>query len=236
MKKFLILSFLVLFLNVVWAQNASPINSKNGKIEVIAYSSAQLTPSDIYVSFVLKEYIENGVTVSTEKSLNEIKVLIQRVGCNPDDLKIGNVYGYLVNSDDNATEFKHKVQYILRMNSLECVHQLISSINNKCLESFNVDELAAKQTLTVINELQAKAFNSASEKADEFLSLFNKKRGRLLEIHEIDGTFIEPNSNTSGATNKSIKRSGDIQYYETKYNNTKTVKLEYEAKVIFEIK
>lgn len=236
MKKSYALIILLLLFQIVRAQRAESSFGKEGTIEVIAYSSTQLLPSDVYISFVLKEYTENNKLVSTEQSLEELKVLIINLGCNKEDLRTGNVYGYLMSMDDGTSIFKHKTQYILRMNTLECAHQLLNAINNKCIESFNIDELNTKQTETIINDLQEKAFKSATEKADVFLSLFKEKRGRLLEIQEIDKTFIQPESNSIAGINKTIKSNGGIQYYETKYSNSKNVKIEYAAKVIFEIK
>lgn len=236
MKKLLALFMLILLFQELRAQRAGKSNIDDGKIEVIAYSSAQLIPNDVYVSFVLKDYFENGLLIKTTQSLEELKKLILELGCSKEDLSTGNVYGYLLNNDDGSTMFMHKVQYILRMNTLECAHQLLESVNKKSIESFTIDELDAKQTEAIITQLQAEAFQSAAEKADVFLSLFKEKRGRLIEIQEIDGTFMQPESHSNGAVSKTIKRSGDIHYYETKYNNSKTVKLEYEAKVIFEIK
>ncbi len=236
MKKLIALVLILFYAQITLSQRVQQNINTDGTIEVIAYSSAELLPSDVYISFVLKEFYEAGRLIGTDESLNEIKDIIIQLGCNKEDLSTGNVYGYLMSTEDGSSIFKHKVQYILRMNTLECAHRLLESINKKSIESFTIDELDAKQTETVINKLQAEAFKNAAEKADIFLSLFNEKRGRLLEIQEIDGTFVQPSAVTPGAIKKSIKRTGDVQYYETKYNNSKTVKLEYEAKVIFEIK
>lgn len=236
MKKLFVIIIMLMFLQGVKAQRVNPSMLSEGKIEVIAYSSAQLLPSDVYVSFVLKDYFENGLFVKTDQSLSELKKIITQLGCNNEDLSTGNIYGYLMNMDDGSTMFMHKTQYVLRMNTIECAQHLLESMNKKSIESFKIDELDAKQTESIINKLQEEAFKSAAEKADVFLGLFKEERGRLLGIQEVDGTFLQPESHTNGTIVKSIKRSGDIHYYETKYNNSKIVKLEYEAKVIFEIK
>ena len=60
MKKLLALFMLILLFQELRAQRAGKSNIDDGKIEVIAYSSAQLIPNDVYVSFVLKDYFENG--------------------------------------------------------------------------------------------------------------------------------------------------------------------------------
>ena len=57
-----------------------------------------------------------------------------------------------------------------------------------------------------------------------------------MEIQEINGNIIQPSSNGNNANKKSIRRSDGIQYIQTVSNNSKLIKYEYTAKVIFEIK
>ena len=237
MKKVYTIVLMIFFINTyVNAQMIENNSSTNRKIEILAYSSAEFIPNDIYVSFILKQYNENGRVIPITETLDKIKRTKLKMGCNNVELELGNIYGYVNTQEDGSDNFQHKSKYILRLNSLECVEQFVWSVNKFALESINIDEINVKFSDTIIRDLQRKAFEEAKVKADLFLSVFNEKSGKILEIQEINGNIIQPSSIGNNAIIKSIRRSDGIQYIQTVSNNSKLIKYEYTAKVIFEIK
>ncbi len=237
MKKVYAIVLMIFFINThVNAQMTENVSSTNRKIEIIAHSSAEFIPNDIYISFILKQYNENGNVIPINESLDEIKRTTLKMGCNKIELILGNIYGYVNTQEDGSNNFQHKSKYILRLNSLDCVEQFVLSLNKFALESINIDEINVKFSDTIIRDLQRKALEEAKAKADLFLSIFNEKSGKILEIQEISGNIIQPASVGDNANKKSIRRSDGVQYIQTVSNNSKLIKYEYTAKVIFEIK
>lgn len=237
MKKLIIILLILLFIsNRGDAQNFDIQNVTERKIEVLAYASVELMPDDVYVSFVIKEYNDGGKNVSLEESVSAIKKIIIEIGCNPEDLNPGNIYGYTSTQGDGTAVFQHKVQYVLRLNSIDCAHEFVNRVNKLAIESFSIDEMNAKIQDVLFRKLQSEAFLNAKEKADLFLSIFDEKSGKVIELREVNANFTFPSFYGNGKTKKSISPVNGINYFESKSENTKNVKFEYVAKVIFEIK
>lgn len=229
---------LVVFINysVSVAQKFDAPIVSDRKIEVLAYAYVDLMPDDVYVSFILKEYKDKENVITIDKSVAEIKKNIVDIGCSPDDLNIGNIYGYVKTLDDGNSIFQPKVQYILRLNSIDCAHEFLNRTNKFALESFSIDQMNAKIQDVLFRKLQSQAFLNAKEKADVFLEIFGEHSGKLLELSEINASVSYPSNTFDGKTKRSIKPTDGIQYFESKSEKTKIVRYEYIAKVIFEIK
>lgn len=237
MKKIIFLLLIVGFINNKSdAQRLENYNAAERKIEVLAYAATDIMPDDIYVSFVVKEYKVHDTTVSIDESVSVIKKTLLEIGANPKDLNPANIYGYVSSKEDGGSVFQHKTQYVLRLNSIEQANRFVERINKFAIESLSIDEINAKIPDLLIRNLQNKAFADAREKANLFLNIYDEKVGKLLELVEVNGNFSYPTSNGEGKTRKSIKVSDGIQYYETRSENSKSIKFEYVAKVIFEIK
>lgn len=237
MKKIYTLVLIVFLLNTIGAaQSIENYNATDRKIEILAYSSVELVPNDFHISFILKEYINNGKTVTIKETIESIKKITLELGCDVVDLQLGNIYGYVDSKEDGSGIFREKSKYILRLNKLECIEQFISKVNKLAFESLNIDEINVKFSDIIIRDMQRKAFNDARVKADVFLAIFNQKCGKVLDIQEINAILTQPTTRGDISTKKSIMMSEGIQYYKTISSSTKMIKYEYEAKVVFEIK
>jgi hypothetical protein len=237
MKKIYALVLILFLINTIGkAQTVEGYNSTDRKIEVLACSSIELTPNDFYLSFVLKEYKNNGKIITIKESLADIEKIMLELKCDPADLTLGNIYGYVDSKKDGSPFFQEKIKYILRLNKLECIEQFMVRVNKFALESVNIDEINVKFPDTVIREMQRKAFEDARAKANLFLAIFNESCGKVLDIYEINGVTTKPSSNGEVYTKSSIMMSEGIQYSKTVSSSSKMIKFEYVAKVVFAIK
>lgn len=236
MKSFSIMAAMLLAGVCSFAQVKNNLKDHPRTIEVAAYASQDVLPNAIYISFVLKEYIEQGKVVTIEHSEKEIKEIIKKIGCDTNDLFIGNLYGYTMVDEKGESYFNHKIQYTLKLNNLECVHLFMNDVNKKGLESFNIDEFDFQKSEEVIRALQIRAYKNAKLKADAFLKVYNEECGRLVEIQEINGVFTYPSADGRGAIKKSVKENAGLSFQESVFSSSKYIKLEYMAKVVFEIK
>lgn len=216
-------------------ENIKPIISGR-KIEVVAYSSQEVLPNAINVSFVLNEYMDRGKKVSIDQSVENIKKLLKKLNCDDNHLSIGNIYGYLNNNESGQEFFDHKVQYIMKFENTECVHQFLNEIDKRCLQSFNIDEMLYEGSDSILRQVQIAAFKRALDKANSFLKLYGEERGRLLEITEVNRFETMPDFTGKGAAVKSVHASNGISSFESNASRSKYIKIEYVAKVVFEIK
>ncbi len=236
MKSFYIFALLLALSSIAQSQENDQPKINGRKIEVVAYSSEEVLPNVIYTSFVLTEYIDNGKLITIDQSVEKIKKLLSSIKHSQTRLSLGNIYGYLNTNEKGEEIFDHKVQYILKLDNVESVHALLDAMDKRALQSFNIDEMTYEGADSVLKNVQIKAFKRALDKADVFLKLYNEKRGRLLEIEEINRFTTMPDFTGKGSSVKSVYASNVISSFETNASRSKYIKIEYVAKVIFEIK
>ncbi len=236
MKPLKIITILLLLWSGGYAQDNVQPKISDRKIEVVAYSSEEVLPNAIYVSFVLTEYKNNGKLVSIDESVENVKKILASISHNSKRLSLGNVYGYLSTNEKGEEIFDHKAQYILKLDNVDCVHKLLDQLDKRSLQSFNIDEMTYEGADSVLKNVQIKAYKRAIDKADAFLNLYNEKRGKLIEIEEVNRFMTLPDINGKGAAVKSVHADNGISSFETNASRSKYIKIEYVAKVIFEIK
>jgi hypothetical protein len=216
-------------------KNPEPVISGR-TIEVAAYASQEVLPNTISVSFVLTEYYDNGKLVTIPQSTENIKSLISKMKCDVSQLTIGNIYGY-INTNSNGEEFfDHKTKYMMKFKNTDCVHQFLHNVDKRSLQSFNIDGMYYDKTDSILRLVQIKAFNKAKDKANVYLKLFGEERGKLLEIQELNRFETLPDFSGKGGSVNSVNIRSGISSIESDASKSMYLKIEYLARVVFEIK
>lgn len=236
MKPLKLIVILFLLWSGSYAQDNVQPKVSGRKIEVVAYSSQEVLPNAINASFVLTEYMDNGKKITIEQSVENIRKLIKKLNCDATSLSVGNIYGYLNNNDSGQEFFDHKVQYIMKFDNSECIHKFLHAIDKRSLQSFNIDEMFYEGSDSILRQVQVVAYKRAIDKADAFLKLYGEQRGKLLEITEINRFETMPDFTGKGAAVKSVHANNGISTFESNASRSKYIKIEYVAKVVFEIK
>ena len=207
------------------------------KMEVFGYATANLAPNEIYTSFVIKEYTDNNKIVSIKESETNILKIIKSIGCDVSDFSIGNIYGYITYNGPNNEEgqFEHRRLYLLKLSSVNCIDIFLDSVDPRALESFNIDEMDNNDIDTTIRELQLKAFAKAKDKAIVLLKTYGEECGRVLDIQEIDRSITYPDFTGKGGNSQVVNSSGSSSV-DSNHSRAKSIKVEYQVKVTFEIK
>jgi uncharacterized protein YggE len=235
MKISLIAATMLLISISSYAQQVAEPTIQNRTIEVVAFASADVIPNVINVSFVMKEAHENGKIVTIEQSIEKMKSVLKTMSYKPDNILVANVYGFQNLNEKNETYFEHKVQFSLRLNSIEDVHKFLHKIEKNSIESFNIDEMYYENSHEIMQDLQKKAYANAKLKATEFLKIYNEECGKVLKIEEISGNITSPEIIGSGSSVKTITNANGISS-STSTVRSKAIKIEYLARVLFEIK
>lgn len=235
MKRSIIIAIL-LFLNLSGiAQNSSDFSIR--KMETIGYAATTVSPNVIYTSFVIKDYKENGKVVTIKETENYIRKIIKKLGCNAEDFSVGNIYGYISYNGPNNDEgsFEHRRLYLLKLSSVECIDTFLDKVDPRALESFNIDEMDNNDIDGTLREIQLKAFAKAKDKATVLLATYGETCGKVLDVQEINRNIIYPDMNGKGGRIQAVNQSG-MNNYDYNQIRTKSIKVEYEVKIIFEIK
>ncbi len=237
MKTLSIIAFLLLLGSSNFAQeNNSEPKISGRKIEVAAYASQEVLPNTISVSFVLTDYYDKGKLVEIKQSVENIKSILSKMKCDVGQLSMGNIYGYISTNTNGEEFFDHKVKYIMKFTNAECVHQFIHDVDKRSLQSFNIDEMYYTNSDSILRQLQIKAFNRSIDKANDYLKLYGEERGKLLEIQELNRYETMPDFSCKGGQVKSLNMSDAVNSFENNASKSMYIKIEYLAKVVFEIK
>jgi hypothetical protein len=206
-------------------------------MEVFGYATANLAPNEIYTSFVIKEYTDNNKIISIKESETNILKIIKSIGCDVSDFSIGNIYGYITYNGPNNEEgqFEHRRLYLLKLSSVKCIDIFLDSVDPRALESFNIDEMDNNDIDSTVRELQLCAFDKAREKAIILLKTYGEECGRVLDIQEIDRSITYPDFTGKGSKSQVVNGTG-TRSVDSNQSRTKSIKVEYQVKVTFEIK
>lgn len=236
MKSLSIIAFLLLLGSSNYAQVNTEPKLSGRTIEVAAYAIQEVLPNAISVSFVLSEYNDNGKKISIDQSVENVKSVLSKMKCDAGKLTMGNVYGYL-NTNINGEEFfDHKIQYIMKFDNTDCIHQFLNNVDKRSLQSFNIDEMYYTNSDSILRQVQLKAFSRAIDKANVYLKLYGEERGKLLEIQEINRFETLPDFTGKGGNVRSVHIGSGINSFESVSSRSMYIKIEYLARVVFEIK
>ena len=237
MKRLITLAIMLLSSILAFPQIPPHNDYSIRKMETIGYASTNVAPNIIYTSFVIKEYKDNGKVVTIKDTENQIKKVIKKIGCQATDFSIGNIYGYISYTGANNEEgaFEHRRLYLLKLSSVDCIDSFLDYVDPRALESFNIDEMENDNIDSTVRQLQFKAFANAKDKATVLLATYGETCGRVLDIQEINRNIIYPDMNGKGGRLQVVSQSGmsNVDYTQVR---TKAIKIEYEVKIIFEIK
>lgn len=207
------------------------------KMETIGYSTTSVSPNIIYTSFVIKDYKDNGKVVSVKETEEKLRKIVKGLGCNLEEMSIGNIYGYITYNGPNNEEgvFEHKRLYLLKLSSVECIDVFLDRVDPRALESFNIDDMDNNNIDAEVRNLQLKAFAKAKDKATVLLATYGEQCGRVLDIQEVNRFITYPDFTGKGSRIQVVNMNGTSNY-DANQVRTKNIKIEYEVKIVFEIK
>ncbi len=237
MKRLINIAFILMLSVNAFAQIPPSSEYSVRKMETYGYASANLNPNVIYTSFVIKEFKDNNKVVTIKETEAAIRKAVKKIGCKSGDLTIGNIYGYISYNGSNNEEgvFEHRRLYLLKLSSVDCVDMFLDIVDPRSLESFNIDDMENDNIDSTIQELQLKAFSKAREKATVLLASYGEKCGKVLQIEEVNRNIIFPDLSGKGSKIQSLSMQIGNSNTSTE-SRSRTIKVEYQVKMTFEIK
>ena len=238
MKKVLLLLAGIAITMGAWAQqsdNKPPVK----KIEVNGSAEIEITPDEIYLDIVLKEYYKtktSKIDISTlEKQLQDA---IAKAGIPKENLTISNVFGY--NPDlwwrkkKNDPDFLAQKKYTLKLKRLDMTNIILAGVDEEGIASVNIASYSHSKMEEYRKEAKIKAIQAAKAKAAYLLGAIDENISGVLEVHEINTdnySDVRPVNTLYFANAKMAQpeaAASDIDF--------KTIKVRAEVNVVFGIK
>lgn len=231
MKKLFILAAMMASTYAAFAQNVD----LRRKIEVIGTAEAEVTPDIIYFGITLKEYMDGKKLVDIEQLERQLQKAVSEAGIAKEDFTINNISSYnYVNEKKKNPGFLARKQYRIKFSDLTKINQLLSKVDQKGIESTNIESYDYSKIETLKKELKLKALLAAKEKANFLLQGLGEKLGGALDVQEINNeSFPQPMYRANVMMMKSADSVAEAAPAED--IDFKKIKLNYQMRVVFEI-
>lgn len=208
------------------------------KIEVYGSAEQEITPDIIYVSLSLKEYMkDNKNKVTIDELEKQLASAVKKAGIKDEDFTIENIasYNYIDPKKKKDPGFLASKQYKLKVSDLQAINGILSNVDEKGIQSTRIASYDHSRMTEIRNELRIKAVKNAQEKATVLVEALGDTLGKALEINDNNTDAGSPQAMYSTAASLRGK-SADFATEESLDIDFKKIKVNYQFRVVFEIK
>jgi uncharacterized protein YggE len=214
------------------------------RITVTGSAEMEVIPDEIYFTISLREYFKekdkNKVDVaSLEKQLQSA---VNAAGISKENFQIENISGnrWQWNQRKKPADFLESRRYVLKLNNLAKVDDVLSKVDVKGIEYVNISRYEHSKIEQYRKELKLKALQAAKEKAGYLVQGLGEQLGGVLEIHEMGGNdgYYPPYPVYNRASNEMMMKANGVESdmaAEPEIDFRK-IKLRYEMQAVFAIK
>lgn len=235
MKKLIIA---VLLGTIAWSASAQSVDTRR-KIEVYGSAEKDVTPDIIYVAISLKEYFKdnnNKNKVTIDELEKQLAAAVKNAGIKEGDFTIENIssYNYVDPKKKKDPGFLASKQYKVKVANLNAINEILSSVDEKGIQSTNISGYDHSRMNEIKNELRIKAIDNAKAKATVMAQALGDTLGEALEV-------TDNNTDTSNPAPQLFKAAmargtADAVSEESLAIDFKQIKVNYQFRVVFELK
>ncbi|WP_374165705.1 SIMPL domain-containing protein [Arcticibacter sp. MXS-1] len=234
MKKYVIIALLSIFCYSAYSQT---IDTRR-KIEVNGSAEAEVTPDIIYFSVSLREYFkDNNIKKKVEIDDLEKQLLaaVTNAGVPKENFTVNNISSYASSLQKKKNpEFLISKQYRIKVQDLNRFNQIMEALDTKAVQYTNVDSYDYSKIESLKKDLKIKALQAAKDKATYLATALNDGVGKALEVQEINNEYYPQAIYRANASfSKLAEASADNSSAEIDF---KKIKLNYQMRVVFELK
>ncbi|WP_134089876.1 SIMPL domain-containing protein [Olivibacter sp. XZL3] len=208
------------------------------KIEVYGSAEQEITPDIIYVSISLKEYIkDNKNKVTIDELEKQLASAVKNAGIKEEDFTIENIasYNYIDPKKKKDPGFLASKQYKIKVADLQAINGILSNVDEKGIQSTRIASYDHSRMAEIRNELRIRAVKNAQEKAMVLVEALGDTLGKALEINDNNTDASSPQAMYSTVATLRGK-SADFATEESLDIDFKKIKVNYQFRVVFEIK
>lgn len=236
MKKFIVL----LVLSTLALPSFAQVLDTRRKIEVYGNAEEEVIPDILYLTISLKEYFKdnnnkNKISISVlEKQLSNA---VNKAGIKPEDFTIDNVSAYNFSQTQKKQKdpgFLASKQYRIKVSNLNSFNQIISSVDEKGIQSTRITGYDHSNMNEIRNRLRTKAIQQAKQKASVLVDAIDEKLGKVIEINDNNsdaGDIAQPIQRQAmfKASSEAMMDEGELDI------DFKKIKLNYQIRTVFEL-
>jgi hypothetical protein len=218
-------------------------NQNIKKITVTGSAEMEVIPDEIYFTISLREYFKekdkNKVDIAALEK--QLQAAVSGAGIPKENFQIENISGnrWQWNQRKKPVDFLESRRYVLKLNNLAKVDDVLSKVDAKGIEYVNISRYEHSKIEQYRKELKLKALQAAKEKAGYLVEGLSEQLGGVLEIIEMGGMdgYPQPNMANFRVSNQALEAdaAGGEMAQEPEIDFRK-IKLRYEMQAVFAIK
>lgn len=198
------------------------------KIEVNGEAEMEITPNEIQLRIVLKEYLDGRKKVEMNKLESQLVKALKAEDFADDDLTVESISGYNWNwKKQRSEEFLATKSFKLKVSDLRKMNDLLERLDQRGINSVSIASYTHSNLEQYQKELKLKALQNAKDKAAFLLSGIDETLGGVLEVSEIN----QPQVPIYRA--QTMELASDSNYQSDLEFNS--IKLKAEIRAVFEI-
>jgi uncharacterized protein len=211
------------------------------KITVTGSAEMEVIPDEIYFTISLREYFKekdkNKADIATLEK--QLQAAVNGAGIPKENFQIENIYGnrWQWNQRKKPVEFLESRRYVLKLNNLAKVDDVLSKVDARGIEYVNISRYEHSKIEQYRKELKLKALQAAKEKAGYLVEGLGEQLGGVLEINEMSSndSYYEHSLTLYRSKLMEADAGGAGMAQEPEIDFRK-IKLRYEMQAVFAIK
>ncbi len=208
------------------AQSSTPTK----KIEVNGEAEMEVTPNEIYVRIVLKEYLDGRKKVSINKLESQLVKAVDAEDLSKQDLTVESIYGYNWNwKKQRSEEFLATKSFKLKVADLKKMNELLERLDERGINNVSIASYSHTDLQKLQQELKLQALKNAKQKAGYLLEGIDEELGPVIEVSELNPHQAQPIMYRAQA----MEMAADSGYQSDLEFNT--IKLKAEVRAVFSI-
>jgi len=227
---------ILLLTATTWSVTSAQQVDTRRKIEVYGAAEEEITPDIIYVAISLKEYFKsnNKDKVTIDALEKQLAAAIKKAGIQESDLTIENIssYHYIDPKKKKDPGFLASKQYKIKVSDLNAINEILAGIDEKGIQSTNITGYDHSRMDEIKDKLRIKAIANAKAKATVMAQALGDTLGKALEVTD--------NNTDTGTPQPMFKtmamRAADAPMEESLDIDFKKIKVNYQFRVVFELK
>ncbi len=237
MKKLITVCLVCVFAAHSFAQQSAVQRS----INVTGSAQMEVTPDEIYVNVLLREYNKkNGDKIDLTSIRSTFLLSCKSIGLNEEDITIASYEGnstgnwWIKKRKKENPDMKASITYQVKFSSVEKMNELADKLDDEATENFYIVKVWHSQMENYKKQLKIEAIKAAKNKAMYLTEAIDEKIGHAITINDPSEINVYPQAMIYA--NKAVYQNMDQSANEEAMNiDFKKIKLQFEVSVVFEI-
>ena len=239
MKKFLVMSTMLLAMSQVFAQT-TVVNPYPRTITVNGSAEMEIVPDEIYVQVDLKEYEKKGGgKISIDKIRQDFLTAVRSLGLPDSAVSVSGYDGYNGNpwlrKKNKKDQLYASISYQVKLKNAAQVDQLVDKLDDNATSNFYISRTSHSKLAEFRKNLKIQAVKAAKEKANYLAEAINEQVGVAVTINE-PNEYYQP---YYGRVANSMMKAQSVemdQAADQPQADFKKMKLRFDVTVVFALK